>query len=144
MVIMVMAPVAGNLVDQFRCAQLLLGAGLATVSGGMFITAGMHAPWQLYLAYSGLAAVGFGMAASHGLDHRQYIVSRGASGLAVRIATSGSTAGQLLVVPRWPTSWKQRAGRRGCQPHNRLPDPWCRLSWFCCGPRGGGQRSAGR
>ena len=109
-VMAMMAPVAGNLVDRFG-ARLLLGAGLAAVGGGMFITAGMHAPWQLYLAYSGLAAVGFGMAASHVVSTIVSHRFEAHRGLAVGIATSGSTAGQLLVVPlvadlMETTSWR--------------------------------------
>jgi MFS family permease len=109
-VMAMMAPIAGNLVDRFG-ARLLLGFGLAAIGIGMFITAGMHATWQFYLAYSGLAAVGFGMAATHVVST---IVSHRFErhrGLAVGIATSGSTAGQLLVVPlvadlMETTSWR--------------------------------------
>lgn len=109
-VMALMAPVAGNLVDRFG-ARMLLGLGLGAIGLGMFVTAGMHATWQFYLAYSGLAAVGFGMVATHVVST---IVSHRFEqhrGLAVGIATSGSTAGQLLVVPlvadlMETTSWR--------------------------------------
>lgn len=109
-VMALMAPVAGNLVDRFG-ARLLLSAGLAAVGIGMFVTAGMHETWQFYLAYSGLAAVGFGMAANHVVSTVVSHRFEAHRGLAVGIATSGSTAGQLLVVPlvadlMETTSWR--------------------------------------
>jgi MFS family permease len=97
-VIAIMAPIAGNLVDRFG-ARMLLSVGLAAVGLGALATSAVHTTWQFYLAYGGVAAVGFGMVATHVVST---IVSQrfeAHRGLAVGIATSGSTAGQLLVVP---------------------------------------------
>jgi MFS family permease len=92
------APLTGGLVDRFG-ARWVLCAGLATVGLGMVLTAGIQASWQFFLSFSLLAGLGFGMAANHvvaTLVSRRFEARRG---LAVGTATSGSTAGQLLVVP---------------------------------------------
>ena len=94
----VTAPIAGNMVDRFG-PRVLLGGGLAAVGLGMAMTAGMTAQWQFIAAFSLFAGIGFGMAANHVVStivSLRFAVNRG---LAVGIATSGSTAGQLLVVP---------------------------------------------
>ncbi|MFZ5789867.1 MAG: MFS transporter [Pseudomonadota bacterium] len=92
------APLTGGMVDRFG-ARWILCAGLATVGLGMVLTAGISASWQFFLSFSLLAGLGFGMAANHvvaTLVSRRFEARRG---LAVGTATSGSTAGQLLVVP---------------------------------------------
>ncbi len=60
----VVAPFAGNLVDKFG-ACLLLGFGLIALGAGMLGTSMVHNSWQFYLAYSLLAAIGFGTVATH-------------------------------------------------------------------------------
>jgi len=92
------APVAGNLVDRFG-ARRILAIGLLLVGAGMTLTSAMHQLWQFMLAYGLLAGFGFGMAANHvvaTLIGRRFEANRG---LAVGSATSGSTAGQLVLVP---------------------------------------------
>src|SRR5258707_1094954 len=97
-VIAIMAPIAGNLVDRFG-ARVLLGVGLAAVGLGVVAASFFPPPCQFYLAYGGMAAVGFGMVATHVVSttvrHRFEVHP----GIAVGIATPGSTAGQLLLVP---------------------------------------------
>ncbi len=92
------APVAGNLLDRFGAGALLV-AGLGAIGLGMLTSAAMGAPWQFLMGFSLFAGVGFGMAANHVVStvvSRRFEENRG---LAVGTATSGSTAGQLLVVP---------------------------------------------
>ncbi len=92
------APLAGNLVDRFG-PRFLLAGGLAAIGFGMAMTAGMAAPWHFMLAYGLFAGIGFGMAANHVVSTVVSLRFERNRGLAVGIATSGSTGGQLLVVP---------------------------------------------
>lgn len=94
----VVAPIAGNLVDRFG-PRLLMMAGLATVGAGMAATAVMEAQWQFILAFSLLAGAGFGIAANHVVSTAVSLQFERNRGLAVGIATSGSTAGLLLLAP---------------------------------------------
>ncbi len=92
------APVAGNLVDRFG-PRALLALGLVAVGGGMTAVAGMQEVWQFIAAFSLLGGIGFGVIANHVVATavaRHFSERRG---LATGIATAGSTAGQLLVVP---------------------------------------------
>lgn len=99
LVIMAMvAPFAGNLVDKFG-ARLLLGFGLIALGVGMLGTSMVQNAWQFYLAYSLVGAIGFGTVATHVVSTAvsyRFVERRG---LAVGIATSGSSAGQFLFVP---------------------------------------------
>jgi len=94
----VAAPIVGNLVDRFG-ARLLLSAGLAAVGGGVVLAAGAHTPWQFYLAYSVIAGIGFGTAATHVVSTIVSLNFTERRGLAVGIATAGATGGQLVVIP---------------------------------------------
>jgi MFS family permease len=93
-----MAPLSGALVDRFG-ARAILCAGLAAVGLGVSLTSVIGASWQFFLTFSLLAGLGYGMAANHvvaTLMSRHFEAGRG---LAVGIATAGSTAGQLLLIP---------------------------------------------
>src|SRR5690606_6460562 len=56
-------------------------------------------PWMLYLGYGAIAAIGFGTVANHVVSTAVAAQFERHRGLAVGIATAGSTAGQLAVVP---------------------------------------------
>jgi MFS family permease len=104
------APVSGNLVDRFG-PRALLSAGLAFVGIGMVLTAGVSASWQFLLAFSLVAGLGFGIAATHVVSTIVSLQFERNRGLAVGVATAGSTAGQLLVIPMLAsvlatTSWR--------------------------------------
>ena len=94
----ILAPLGGRLVDkQGARAVMLLGLGL--LAAGCFLSAATSNPWAFALAFGGIAATGFGLVAIH-------VVSTGVEqefdrnqGLAIGLATSGSTAGQFLIVP---------------------------------------------
>jgi MFS family permease len=92
------SPIVGNLVDRFG-PRLLLSAGLAAVGGGILLSAGAQNVWQLYLAYSVIAGVGFGTAAVHVVSTVVSLTFTQRRGLAVGIATAGATAGQFIVIP---------------------------------------------
>jgi MFS family permease len=94
----VASPIVGNLVDRFG-PRLLLSAGLAAVGGGVLLAAGAHAPWQFYLAYSVIAGIGFGTAATHLVATIVSLAFTQRRGLAVGVATAGATGGQLVVIP---------------------------------------------
>ncbi len=92
------SPVMGNLVDRFS-PRLLLSSGLAVIGCGILLTSRATETWQLNLAYGVIAGIGFGAAATHVVST---IVSHNFTarrGLAVGIATSGATGGQLVVIP---------------------------------------------
>jgi MFS family permease len=92
------APFAGNLVDRHGPRRLLL-VGLAVIAVGMMVVASMHERWTFLVAYSGFAAIGFGIIALHVIATAVAGFFERNRGLATGIATSGATAGQLLVVP---------------------------------------------
>ena len=98
MTMSLVAPIAGNLVDRFG-PRSLLAFGLVAAGCGMAAVAGMGQVWQFIAAFSLVGGIGFGMVANHVVATAipRYFSER--RGLATGIATAGSTAGQLLVVP---------------------------------------------
>jgi MFS family permease len=97
-VMAIASPIVGNLVDRFG-PRLLLSAGLIAVGGGVLLAAGSHASWQFYLAYSVIAGIGFGTAATHVVSTIVSLTFTQRRGLAVGIATAGATAGQFIILP---------------------------------------------
>jgi MFS family permease len=92
------APFAGNLVDRHGPRRLIV-VGLAVIAAGMLAVASMHERWMFLVAYSGLAAIGFGIIAMHVIATAVAGFFERHRGLATGVATSGATAGQLVVVP---------------------------------------------
>jgi MFS family permease len=92
------APFAGNMLDRFGPRALLV-AGLGAVGLGMIVSAAMDVPWHFFVGFSLFAGVGFGLAANHVVSTVVSYRFEENRGLAVGTATSGSTAGQLLLVP---------------------------------------------
>lgn len=93
------APVAGNFVDRFGARTLLL-AGLAVLAVAMgLIGAGVNRAWLFVLLYCVGGGLGFGVVAVHVVSTIVAHTFERDRGLATGVATSGSTAGQLLVVP---------------------------------------------
>lgn len=98
MITALIAPFGGRLVDkQGARAVILLGMGL--LSFGCFLSAVTANPWAFMIAFGGVAATGFGLVAIHVVSAAVEQEFETNQGLATGIATSGSTAGQLLVVP---------------------------------------------
>jgi MFS family permease len=92
------APVVGNLVDKLG-PRFLLSSGLVAVGGGVILAAGAMNLWQFYLAYSVIAGIGFGTAATHVVATIVTLRFTARRGVAVGIATAGATAGQFIVLP---------------------------------------------
>lgn len=92
------APAAGLLVDRIG-ARASLSAGLALVAAGASIVATTSDPVIFAIGFGGVAAVGFGIVALHTVSTAVALAFDRNRGLATGLATSGSTAGQLLVVP---------------------------------------------
>jgi MFS family permease len=93
-----MSPIAGNMIDRFG-ARVLLFCGLIAIAAGMALSSAMQVRWQFLVAFGGFAGLGFGMAATHAVSTIVSLLFEKNRGLAVGIATAGSTAGQLVVVP---------------------------------------------
>jgi MFS family permease len=93
-----MSPVAGNFADRAG-PRRMLALGLAIIACGMALTAFATDRTLFLIGYSLVAGVGFGIVALHVVT--TMVAQRFAEnrGLATGVATSGSTAGQLLVVP---------------------------------------------
>ena len=93
----ILAPLGGRLVDrQGARAVTLLGMGL--LAAGCFFVAATSHPWAFLLAFGGVAATGFGLVAVHVVSAAVEQEFDRNQGLATGIATSGASAGQLLVV----------------------------------------------
>ena len=88
---------AGRLADKFSL-RLILGGGLAISAVGIGFMGYIEAPWQAYLLYGGIFAVGNGIAS---LPPVAVMVTRwfpGRSGLANAVAISGMSVGQLVMI----------------------------------------------
>ncbi|WP_176084399.1 MFS transporter [Martelella sp. HB161492] len=100
-VMALVAPFAGGLADRYG-ARGLLAAGLAAIGIGMALVT-MAVPgvsaYLLPLGFAGVAAIGFGSIAQHVVSAAVAQRFDRNRGLATGIATSGSTAGQLALMP---------------------------------------------
>jgi MFS family permease len=97
-VVALVAPVAGNALDRWGPRALLTG-GLVVLALGLGATAGATERWQFILAFGLVAALGFGIVANHVVSTIIALHFEARRGLATGIATAGSTAGQLALVP---------------------------------------------
>lgn len=135
----VLAPFGGRLVDR-RGARPVLLIGLAALAAGCFLIAVTSHPWAFFLAFGGIAAVGFGLVATHVVSTVVEQEVERNQGLAIGIATSGSTGGQFLIVPLFALliasySWRWGFAALGLA---ALVLMLCVLRWF---PRGMRHRS---
>ncbi len=97
-VMAVVAPLAGNLVDR-NGPRGLLCWGLAVLGAGALLVSIADSRWLFLLAFSAVSGIGFGIVAVHIVSTTVAKTFRDGAGLAIGVATSGATAGQLLVVP---------------------------------------------
>ena len=93
-----MIPLSGWLVDRYG-PRALFAAGLLVFAAGMASIGLVAEPWHFLAAYSVLGGLGFGIVAYHNASTTVAGYFDKDLGLAAGIATSGSTAGQLALVP---------------------------------------------
>nr|WP_299829889.1 MFS transporter [uncultured Roseobacter sp.] len=98
LVMAAIAPFGGRLVDK-QGARAILLIGLGALATGCFLIAATANPIAFFLAFSGVAAVGFGLVATHVVSTAVEQEVETNRGLATGIATSGSTGGQFIFVP---------------------------------------------
>ncbi|WP_029060747.1 MFS transporter [Labrenzia sp. DG1229] len=98
LVMAVIAPFGGRLVDK-KGARAILLVGLGALATGCFLVAATTDPVVFFLAFSGIAAVGFGLVATHVVSTAVEQEVETNRGLATGFATSGSTGGQFVFVP---------------------------------------------
>lgn len=98
LVMAIIAPFGGRLVDK-QGARAILLIGLGALATGCFLVAATANPIAFFLAFSGIAAVGFGLVATHVVSTAVEQEVTHNTGLATGIATSGSTGGQFIFVP---------------------------------------------
>jgi MFS family permease len=97
-VMAMLAPLAGWMVDRHGPRMALI-VGTLIIALGSFAVAVSDSPIGFLLAFGGLAAMGHGVAAYHVVSAAVAQLFTRNLGLATGIATSGSTAGQFLIVP---------------------------------------------
>ncbi|HZU05051.1 MAG TPA: MFS transporter [Chloroflexota bacterium] len=91
-------PLVGSLVDRFGSRAILTGS-LVLLGVGALGSALIHELWQLYLTYGlfvSLASGGPSTVTVSAIAAHWFLVRRG---LVVGVATSGISAGQLLLIP---------------------------------------------
>ena len=98
MMMAIIAPFAGRLVDK-QGARMVMLMGLGTLAAGCFWIAVSVHPWAIFLAFGGIAGIGFGLVATHVVSTAVEQEFETNQGLATGIATSGSTGGQFVLVP---------------------------------------------
>ena len=97
-VMAVLAPLAGVLVDRHGPRMALI-VGTFIIGVGSLVVAVSDSRLGFVLTFGGVAAIGHGMAAYHVVSTAVAQQFSKNLGLATGIATSGSTAGQFLIVP---------------------------------------------
>ncbi len=93
-----MAPVVGFGVDR-RGPRVILTGGLLLVAASTLLLSYMHSPIAFVVGFAGLGAIGFGLVATHAVSSAVARSFDGRQGLAIGLATSGSTPGQFVFVP---------------------------------------------
>lgn len=97
-VMALITPLGGRLVDR-QGPRNVLAAGLAALAMGCFLIASTSSEWVFVVAFAVVAAVGFGLVATHVVATAVEQRFEHGKGLAMGIATSGSTGGQFVIVP---------------------------------------------
>lgn len=93
-----LAPLVGFAIDRGGPRLILVG-GLALVAASTIVQAMMQGEIAFILGFIGLGAFGFGMVATHAVSSAVARSFETRQGLAIGIATSGSTAGQFVFMP---------------------------------------------
>lgn len=93
-----LAPIAGRLVDTHG-PRGILAVGMLAVGLGCGIIALAEQPWQFVFGFSVVAAIGFGLTATHVVPTAIEQCFTRNKGFAAGLAIAGSSGGQLLVMP---------------------------------------------
>lgn len=94
----IISPIAGYLLDRLG-ARASFALGLAAIGAALLLAAQMTEPWEYIVLFCALAGVGFGTASVTQAAAALALVFENMRGLAIGVASSGSTGGQLLLVP---------------------------------------------
>lgn len=97
-VMAMVAPFAGRLADRFG-SRWALTLGLSALSVGCALVAMTSNRLVFLIGFSGIAAIGFGIVATHIVSTAIANSFERHRGLAMGVATSGATGGQFLIVP---------------------------------------------
>jgi MFS family permease len=97
-VVALTALVSGFVVDR-RGARSVLLAGLITAGLGAGVVASANSAAGLILGYGIVSAIGFGLVGNHVVATGIARLVKHGRGLTISIATAGSTAGQLALMP---------------------------------------------
>ncbi len=91
-------PLAGLAADRWG-ARVVLALGCGLLCCGLVMIGTMTGYWQFMVGYGALCGVGFGLASLPVVGSLIVKTVRDKQGLATGIATSGTTGGQLVIVP---------------------------------------------
>ncbi|PXW84706.1 putative MFS family arabinose efflux permease [Ruegeria sp. P4] len=97
-VMALVAPFAGWLVDR-KGPRFTLNLGMGLLGLGCALVAAMNGKAMFVIGFSGFAAVGFGIVATHVVATAVARSFTTHVGLATGAVTSGATGGQFLIVP---------------------------------------------
>lgn len=98
LIMAVIAPLSGVMLDR-KGLRFTLLSGLVAVCLSCIVVSIADNVWVLLIGFGVIGGVGFGIVATHVVAAAVARVYPGHVGLASGIATSGSTAGQFLIVP---------------------------------------------
>ena len=98
LIMALIAPLSGFILDR-KGLRLTLLLGLVTVFAACMVISVAESAWVLLVGFGLIGGVGFGIVATHVVASAVAHVYPQNVGFASGIATSGSTAGQFLIVP---------------------------------------------
>jgi len=105
-----LSPIVGRLMDSHG-PRLVIGAGVALMSGGLLLAPGIESPWHLYVTLGLMVGVGTNLMSftAQSLFLPNWFVRR--RGLAISIAFSGVGVGAIVLLP-WLQTVIDRDGWR--------------------------------
>jgi MFS family permease len=98
LVMAIVAPISGFLLDR-KGLRFTLLVGLIAVCLSSILISVAESRWLLFIGFGVIGGVGFGIVATHVVAAAVARVYPQKVGLVTGIATSGSTAGQIIFVP---------------------------------------------
>jgi MFS family permease len=97
-VIALVSPISGGLVDRYD-VRILLTGGLSLVAFGLLAFAAFPSPTLYVIGYGLISGIGIAAASMHVMSAAIARLIEDRRGLAIGIADSGSTVGQVITVP---------------------------------------------